>query len=112
MRRSIAKSWTFTRPLVVYGIGYAAVVEPSISNMGYITTVLSPAQRRAAGPKNGAQASATVTLDPLGGVSVTIDSLPQGQGHGTVTAQVVADVFGLNPAAIRVETNQEDGRRP
>ena len=26
----------------VYGIGYAAVVEPSISNMGYITTVLSP----------------------------------------------------------------------
>ena len=112
MRRSIAKSWTFTRPLVVYGIGYAAVVEPSISNMGYITTVLSPAQRRAAGPKNGAQASATVTLDPLGGVSVTIDSLPQGQGHRTVTAQVVADVFALNPAAIRVETNQEDGRRP
>jgi 2-furoyl-CoA dehydrogenase large subunit len=71
----------------VYGIGYATVVEPSISNMGYITTVLSPTERRAAGPKNGAQAAAAVTLDPLGGVSVIIDSLPQGQGHRTVTAQ-------------------------
>jgi hypothetical protein len=83
----------------VYGIGYAAVVEPSISNMGYITTVLTPTERRAAGPKNGAQAAATVALDPLGGVSVIIDSLPQGQGHRTVTAQVGADVFALNPTA-------------
>src|SRR5579885_660885 len=30
----------------LYGIGYAAVVEPSISNMGYSSTVLSPAERR------------------------------------------------------------------
>ena len=26
----------------LYGIGYAAIVEPSMSNMGYITTVLPP----------------------------------------------------------------------
>src|ERR1700722_2933078 len=39
----------------LYGIGYTAVVEPSVSNMGYITTVLTPAERRKAGPKNGAQ---------------------------------------------------------
>jgi 2-furoyl-CoA dehydrogenase large subunit len=93
-----------------YDIGYAAVVEPSISNMGYITTVLSPAERRAAGSKNGAQAAATVALDPLGGISVIIDSLPQGQGHRTVTAQVVADVFAVNPAAIRVETALDTGK--
>jgi 2-furoyl-CoA dehydrogenase large subunit len=37
----------------LYGIGYAAVVEPSVSNMGYITTVLTAAERRKAGPKNG-----------------------------------------------------------
>jgi 2-furoyl-CoA dehydrogenase large subunit len=43
-----------------YGVGYAAVIEPSISNMGYITTVLSPAERQAAGPKDGAHAAATV----------------------------------------------------
>ena len=38
----------------------------------------------------------------LGGVWVAIDSVPQGQGHRTVTAQIVADVFGLTPALIRV----------
>ncbi len=53
----------------LYGIGFAAVVEPSVSNMGYITTVLTPEERRKAGPKNGAQSTATVALDPLGGVS-------------------------------------------
>ena len=94
----------------LYGIGYAAVVEPSISNMGYISTVLSPAERRAAGPKDGAQAAATVAFDPLGGISVIIDSLPQGQGHRTVAAQIVADVFGLSPAAIRVETTLDTAK--
>jgi 2-furoyl-CoA dehydrogenase large subunit len=86
----------------LYGIGYAAVVEPSISNMGYISTVLTAGERRAAGPKNGAQATATISVDPLGGVSVIVASLPQGQGHRTVLAQVVADVLGLDPGVIRV----------
>ena len=86
----------------LYGIGYAAVVEPSISNMGYITTVLTPDERRKAGPKSGAQATATVALDPLGGVSVHVASVPQGQGHRTVLAQVVGDALGLAPAEIRV----------
>ena len=31
-------------------------------------------------------------------------SVPQGQGHRTVLAQVVADVLGLTPADIRVNT--------
>ncbi len=86
----------------LYGIGFAAVVEPSISNMGYITTVLTAGERRAAGPKNGAQATATVSVDPLGGVSVVVASLPQGQGHRTVLAQIVADALGLDPGIIRV----------
>ena len=44
-----------------------------------------------------------MSFDPLGGVSVAIDSVPQGQGHRTATAQIVADIFGLAPEAIRVE---------
>ena len=88
----------------LYGIGYAAVVEPSVSNMGYITTVLTPAERRKAGPKNGAQATATIAIDPVGSVSVHVASVPQGQGHRTVLSQVVADVFGLKPSDIRVNT--------
>jgi 2-furoyl-CoA dehydrogenase large subunit len=86
----------------LYGIGYAAIVEPSISNMGYISTALTPEQRAKAGPKNGAIASATVSIDLLGGVTALIDSTPQGQGHRTAAAQVVADVFGLRPADITV----------
>ncbi|TMJ73026.1 MAG: xanthine dehydrogenase family protein [Alphaproteobacteria bacterium] len=94
----------------LYGIGFAAIVEPSISNMGYITTVLTPKERQRAGPKGGAQAAAAVALDPLGGLSVIIDSLPQGQGHRTVTAQVVGDVLGLPGSAVRVEAALDTGR--
>jgi 2-furoyl-CoA dehydrogenase large subunit len=85
-----------------YGIGFAAVVEPSVSNMGYITAALTPEERRRAGPKNGAQSTATVALDPLGSVSVQVASVPQGQGHRTVLAQVIADALGLKPQDIRV----------
>jgi 2-furoyl-CoA dehydrogenase large subunit len=88
----------------LYGIGYTAVVEPSVSNMGYITTVLTAAERRKVGPKNGAQATATVAIDPVGSVAVHVASVPQGQGHRTVLSQVVADVFGLTPADIRVNS--------
>lgn len=86
----------------LYGIGVAAIVEPSVSNMGYISTVLTAEQRAKAGPKNGAIASATVAIDLLGGVNVTIASAPAGQGHMTVCAQVVADVLGLHPAQVVV----------
>ena len=86
----------------LYGIGCAAIVEPSVSNMGYISTVLTAEQRAKAGPKNGAIASATVAIDLLGGVNVNIASAPAGQGHMTVCAQVVADVLGLQPDQIVV----------
>jgi 2-furoyl-CoA dehydrogenase large subunit len=85
-----------------YGIGFAAVVEPSVSNMGYITAALTPEERRRAGPKNGAQSTATVSLDPLGTVTVQVASTPQGQGHRTVLAQVIADALGLKPRDVSV----------
>jgi 2-furoyl-CoA dehydrogenase large subunit len=94
----------------LYGIGLTAVVEPSVSNMGYITTVLTPEERRRAGPKNGAQATATVALDPLGSVSVHVASVPQGQGHRTVIGQIIADELGLSPQDIRVTTELDTAR--
>lgn len=94
----------------LYGIGVAAVVEPSISNMGYITTALTPEQRAKAGPKNGAIASASVAIDLLGGVNVVIASAPAGQGHMTVCAQVVADVFGLEPQQVVVNVEFDTGK--
>jgi len=94
----------------LYGIGYAAVVEPSVSNMGYITTVLTPHERMRAGAKSGAQATATIALDPLGAVTAHVASVPQGQGHRTVLSQVIADALGLAPADIRVVADLDTGR--
>jgi 2-furoyl-CoA dehydrogenase large subunit len=94
----------------IYGIGCAAIVEPSVSNMGYITTVLTADERRQAGPKNGAQATATISVDPLGAVSLHIASVPQGQGHRTVVAQIVADALGLKPGDINVITDLDTAK--
>ena len=92
-----------------YGIGFAAVVEPSISNMGYITMALTPEERERAGPKDGAAACATVAIDPIGSIAVQADSVPQGQGHRTVLAQVVADVLGveLDDVTVNVELDTQ-----
>ena len=79
----------------IYGIGYAAVIEPTQSNMGYLSNILSHEERGRRGTQNGATSISTVNVDPFGGVSVTSDSTPQGQGHATVLSQIVADQLGI-----------------
>jgi 2-furoyl-CoA dehydrogenase large subunit len=86
----------------LYGIGTACVVEPSISNMGYVTLVEDEESRRRSLPKSGNAEGATVTINPMGGVSVQVATTPQGQGHATVIAQVVADTLGIDPAEVEV----------
>src|SRR6185295_2112965 len=54
--------------------------------------------------------TATIALDPVGGVSVHVASVPQGQGHRTVVAQIVADALGLTPQDIRVVTEMDTAR--
>ena len=95
------------RPARKYGIGFAVVVEPAMSNMGYLSTLLTPEARDKAGPKNGAISMVTVNIDPLGAVSVTADVTVQGQGHETVLSQIVADQLGL--AAGRHQRGAGDG---
>jgi 2-furoyl-CoA dehydrogenase large subunit len=70
--------------------------------MGYLSTLLDASARERAGPKNGAVSHATVAIDPLGAVSVSADAPPQGQGHGTVLAQIVAEQLGLEHEDVRV----------
>jgi 2-furoyl-CoA dehydrogenase large subunit len=89
------------------GIGVACVVEPSISNMGYITLVQTAEERAEALPKSGNAEGATVIVSPLGGITVRIGTTPQGQGHRTVCAQVVADVLGVEPADVDVLTEMD-----
>jgi 2-furoyl-CoA dehydrogenase large subunit len=84
------------------GLGLACVVEPSISNMGYVTLAQTAEERAAGLPKSGNAEGATVSVSPLGGVSVRVGTTPQGQGHATVCAQVVADVLGIRPDEVEV----------
>jgi 2-furoyl-CoA dehydrogenase large subunit len=88
----------------LYGIGLACCVEPSISNMGYVTLALTATERAAGLPKSGNAEGATVAVSPLGGITVLVGTTPQGQGHATVAAQVVAAALGVSPEEIEVLT--------
>jgi 2-furoyl-CoA dehydrogenase large subunit len=99
-RRAEAEAARRARRLV--GVGLACVVEPSISNMGYITLAQTAVERAATLPKSGNAEGATVSVSPLGGITVRVGTTPQGQGHRTVCAQVVADELGVEPAEVEV----------
>ena len=94
----------------LYGIGYAACVEPSQSNMGYVSLIKTGRERERDGPRGGAVASVTVSVDAMGGVAVVGDSVPQGQGHQTVLAQVVADRLGLDPDDVAVSLDTDTAK--
>ena len=94
------------------GLGLACVVEPSISNMGYITLAQTAADRQQQLPKSGNAEGATVAINPLGGIVVQLSTTPQGQGHRTAAAQVVADVLGVLPGEIQVLTSADTSATP
>jgi len=88
----------------LFGIGIAAGVEPSGSNMAYVSLAQTVEERSKGDRKSGANASAVISVDPSGQVTLHLDSTPNGQGHATVAAQIVADALGLKPADIEVVT--------
>ena len=88
----------------LFGIGMAAGIEPSGSNMAYVSLAQTPEERAKSGGRSGGLGTATVSFDPSGSVTVKTVSTPAGQGHRTVAAQVVADVLGLRPDEIDVVT--------
>lgn len=94
------------------GVGLACVVEPSISNMGYITLAEPAAQRSAGLPKSGNAEGCTITISPLGGITVQLPTTPQGQGHKTVAAQIVADKLSVEPDTVDVITASDTSTSP
>ena len=88
----------------LFGIGMATAVEPSGSNMAYVTLAQTPEERARAGGRSGGLATCTISIDPSGAVTVKTVSTPAGQGHATVAAQIVADALGLTPDDIDVVT--------
>src|SRR5437764_2300210 len=98
------------RPLK--GIGMAAVVEPSGSNMGYLGVAFTAEERARQLPKSGCTAAAAVAIDALGGITVRIDTTPEGQGHETVVQQIVAEVLDVEPRSIRVIAEMDTATSP
>ncbi|MFQ5829447.1 MAG: xanthine dehydrogenase family protein molybdopterin-binding subunit [Candidatus Methylomirabilia bacterium] len=88
----------------LFGIGLAVAVDPSVSNMGYVTVALDPQYRAKPEylPKSGAIEATTINVDPLGKVVAILGTAPQGQGHQTVVAQIVADELGISPDELTV----------
>jgi 2-furoyl-CoA dehydrogenase large subunit len=94
------------------GVGLACVVEPSISNMGYITLAQTAVERAETLPKSGNAEGALVQVNPLGGITVRLGTTPQGQGHRTVCAQVVADELGVAHEDVEVLAEMDTATVP
>ena len=93
-----------------FGIGLAAVVDPSATNIGYVG-LATPAPARGRG-KSGSTELVRISVDPGGIVSVLLGTVPQGQGHATVARQVVADRLGLPPEQVRPVVEMDTATTP
>ena len=87
-------------------IGIAAAVDPSTSNMGYITLALTPEERARRGylPKSGSMETARVSMDASGTVSVgDRPPEPMAWSGSAFTADVGPGLpAGLYPVSVRV----------
>jgi len=88
----------------LFGIGVVCCVDPSVSNMGYVTVGIDPEVRKRLDyqAKSGAAETAVVRVDPMGAVTAVISTVPHGQGHETTTAQIVANELGVDPEDVTV----------
>jgi 2-furoyl-CoA dehydrogenase large subunit len=94
------------------GIGMATIVDPSGTNLGYVS-VATPAETRFAGhQKSGSTEHVRVSVDMAGGVTAMLGTTPQGQGHRTVARQVVAERLGLPLERVRAVVEMDTATTP
>jgi CO/xanthine dehydrogenase Mo-binding subunit len=86
------------------GIGIGTTLDSGTNNFGQ-SQIINPHA-----PFSGNSQGANCKLDIYGEVVVAVGSCPQGQGHETTTAQVVADVLNIHPDMITVRTGFDTER--
>ena len=86
------------------GIGIGTTLDSGTNNFGQSQIVNQGA------PFSGNSQGANCKLDIYGEVVVAVGSCPQGQGHETTAAQVVADVLNISPDLISVRTGFDTER--
>jgi 2-furoyl-CoA dehydrogenase large subunit len=83
------------------GIGIGSTLDSGTNNFG---------QSRMINPElqfSGNNEVATVKLDIFGEIVVTLGTTPQGQGHETTAAQVVADILGCSVDDVHVRAGHD-----
>jgi len=93
------------------GIGCSAIIDPSASNMGYVSVAMPPEEREKGHPKSGAVSSVTMMVQPDASIVVELDSAPSGQGHETTATQIAADELGVEPEAINVISGMDTNEK-
>ncbi len=86
------------------GIGIGTTLDSGTNNFGQ-SQIVNPGA-----PFSGNSQGANCKLDIYGEVVVAVGSCPQGQGHETTAAQVVADVLNISPDIITVRTGFDTER--
>jgi len=80
------------------GIGIGSTLDSGTNNFGQ-SRIINPEL-----PFSGNGEAAFVKLDLFGEINVNLGTTPQGQGHETTAAQVVADILGVTPEDVNVTT--------
>ncbi len=83
------------------GIGIGSTLDSGTNNFGQSQLVNPDLQF------SGNNEVATVKLDIFGEIVVTLGTVPQGQGHETTAAQVVADILSCSPDDINVRPGHD-----
>jgi 2-furoyl-CoA dehydrogenase large subunit len=83
------------------GFGIGSTLDSGTNNFGQ-STLLNPELQF-----SGNNEVATVKLDIFGEIVVTLGTVPQGQGHETTAAQVVADALGVTPDDVTVRAGHD-----
>src|SRR5206468_3859823 len=83
------------------GVGIGSTLDSGTNNFGQ-SQLLNPELQF-----SGNNEVATVKLDIFGEVVVTLGTVPQGQGHETTAAQVVADALGISYEEVTVRAGHD-----
>jgi CO/xanthine dehydrogenase Mo-binding subunit/carbon monoxide dehydrogenase subunit G len=86
------------------GIGIGTTLDSGTNNFAQ-SQIINPYL-----PFSSNSVMSTVKLDLDGSVSVSVSSFPQGQGHETTTAQVVAEELSLDTDLVHVKTGFDTER--
>jgi 2-furoyl-CoA dehydrogenase large subunit len=83
------------------GFGIGSTLDSGTNNFGQ-SQIMNPEMQF-----SGNNEVATVKLDLFGELVVTLGTVPQGQGHETTAAQVVADILGVTPDDVHVRPGHD-----